>query len=332
MDIFTMIDSQPAQLRQDYFRAKSSDKVEGITRVVVAGMGGSALGAEIVKEAFRNTLRVPLEISRGYSVSEMLDEHTLFIASSYSGNTEETLACLEQAIRLNTQLAVITSGGKLLEEADQRGIDIARLAPDFQPRLAVFANLKALMEILDYYDLLEFPDIDRELLDLANWLDVHKAQFSLDNTGDNQVKDLASKLVGKTPLIYSSSNLQSAGYKWKIDINENAKNLAFYNYYPELNHNEMNGWILPESKDNVVVVQLSSNLDNGRNLQRMHLMPKLLESHGFKHYGFKAPGQTYLQQLFMTILAGDYLSAYLAELNHVDAIAVELVEKFKAQL
>lgn len=333
--IFDAIDAQPAQLRLN-FADGMSDKLSlefglGVHNIVFAGMGGSALAGVIVKNWLGAQLTVPLEVVRGYDLPGYVGGRTLVIVSSASGNTEEAVSCLTNAQRKGAQIIVMSSGG-LLEKAAKKKVllDIA-LQHYSQPRLGVFADIKALACVLENLGLTGKVDMRRELENVANFLDTQKAQWNLDAPDDNVARSIAKQLHGKASIIYAGPTLASAGYKWKIDINENAKQTASCNVYPELNHNEMQGWLFPENK-HAQVVELHSTLDSERIQKRFVVTRQVLAKHGYEPIEVEVVGSTHIQQLLSTIMLGDYVSAYLGVLNGIDPSPVELVEKFKKEL
>lgn len=334
--IFDAVDVQPSHLRLNFADSMTDDITpswgEGLENIVVAGMGGSALAADIAKNWLSSRLARPLEIVRGYDIPEYVGPTTLFIASSYSGNTEETLSALEQAEKRSARIVIMAAGGKLLEIARSKKYFTLELPQVSQPRLSPFAGLKALTCVFSDLGWIGDLDVRRELLDTANWLDVEKSKLSLDNLDeDNIALALARYLHGQPGLIYAGPALRSAAYKWKIDINENAKQLAFCNVYPELNHNEYQGWLFPEKKP-VATVQLQSSLDHVRVQKRFTITQEILKEHGFEPIVVHAEGQTHIQQLLWTILLGDYVSSYMGILNGIDPTPVALVEELKKKL
>jgi len=334
--IFEMIGAQPEQLRRNYVDTMQNDVTDqdgaGISSIVLAGMGGSALAANIIKNWLYDSLLVPFEIVRGYSLPDYVGPETLVILSSYSGNTEETLACYEKALGQNCRIAIMTAGGKLMELAKSKNHILLDLPAGFQPRLAVLAGLKALACLFEDMRLVSTTDLRGQLINASDYLEKIKHAMSPDNTSsENTAMAIAEKLAGKAAIIYGGSMLGSAAYKWKIDINENGKQLAFYNTYPELNHNEFQGWMFPEKKP-VVAVQLESSFENGQMQKRMDVTKKLLKDHGFKPIIVNAQGETKIAQLLSTILLGDYVSAYIGILNGINPTPVELVEKLKKEL
>ncbi len=335
-DILSAIDAQPAQLRLSFADGMTQDVTSnwgaGLKNVVLAGMGGSALAADVIRNWLGARLLVPFEIVRGYSLPGYVGPETLVVISSYSGNTEETLAALQDAKKRSARIVIMTAGGTLLDQARDTNSMLLELPEVSQPRLSVFAGVKALACLLEDARLTEGVDLRRELLDVADWLDIEKSAFNMDNTeGENMAVDLAEKLVGKPVVVYSGMSLRAAAYKWKIDINENAKQLAWCNVFSELNHNEMQGWLFPEQKP-VTSVVLHSNLEFARINKRIEVMRDVLESHGYEPEIVEARGTTALQQLLWTILLGDYVSAYLGMMNGIDPTPVDLVEDFKQKL
>lgn len=333
--IFDAIDSQPAQLRLNFADEMANDVTpswgKGIDSVVFAGMGGSALGAEVIKNWLGHRLSVPLVITKGYHLPGFVNEHTLAIISSYSGNTEETLSSLDQAEKLNAQIAVMTAGGKLLDVAKQKKYLTLKLPKVSQPRFSVMAATKALACLLGDMGLAGEIDLRRESIEAADFLDEEKANWSLDAGSKNQAKEIALKLKNIVPIIYSGPSLASTGYKWKIDINENAKQMAFYNIFPELNHNEYQGWIFPKLKQ-VQAVCLQSSFDTNRIKKRMQVTRQIIGKYGYEPIEVETRGRTLIEHIFWAIMLGDYVSSYLAILNGVDPTPVELVEKLKKEL
>jgi glucose/mannose-6-phosphate isomerase len=333
--IFDLIGAQPDQLRRNYADTLRQDITAeegvGIQNVVLCGMGGSALAANIFKNWMYDNLVVPFEIVRGYSLPDYIGPDSLVILSSYSGNTEETLSAYEEAKGQNARIATISAGGELTKLAQQHNQLVLELPTGMQPRLAVFAGLKALACLFEDMRLVAATDLRGQLINTADYLDMVKFSMSPDDDSDNVAMGIAEKIAGKVALIYAGPALGSAAYKWKININENANQLAFYNTYPELNHNEFQGWQFPTQKP-LVAIQLESDLDTDRIKRRMEVTKQLLADRGFDPIAVKAQGKTFIDQLLSTILLGDYISAYAAILNGVDPTPVELVEKLKVEL
>lgn len=333
--IFEAIGAQPDQLRRNYADAMQQDITPdegvGIANIVLCGMGGSALSANILKNWLYDNLVVPFEVVRGYNLPDYVNPDSLVIISSYSGNTEETLACYREAMGQSARIVVLSAGGELAKLAKENGQNLLELPSPNQPRLAVFASLKALACVFEDMRLVATTDLRGQLINSADYLDEIKFAMSPDNDTNNKAMEIAEKVAGKMAVIYAGSSLGSAAYKWKINLNENGKQLAFYNTYPELNHNEFQGWLFPADKP-LVSIQLESDLDDERMKKRIATTTQILSTHGFEPIVVKAEGQTFIDQLLGTILLGDYVSAYVGILNGVDPTSVELIEKLKKEL
>jgi glucose/mannose-6-phosphate isomerase len=303
-----------------------------ITSVVVTGMGGSALAALIAKVLFQTELSIPFEVSREYGLPKYVNEKTLVIASSYSGNTEETIASLEQARQKGAQVGVLASGGELIEIATANGIAYSTIPSGIQPRMAVIYNLKALLTLLAHFGVIASRWVS-ELSELSDWLEVETKAWTPEvATEQNYAKQLAIQAVGKTPVFYGSQLTSPLAYKWKISWNENAKNVAFWNQYPEFNHNEFLGWSSHPIEKPFAVFDLKTSFDLARVTQRMELSDKLLSGKRPQARIIQLKGETLLAQLVWGSILADFASIYTAILNGVDPTPVVLIEKLKQEL
>ncbi|HEU5121292.1 MAG TPA: bifunctional phosphoglucose/phosphomannose isomerase [Candidatus Saccharimonadales bacterium] len=303
-----------------------------INSVVVAGMGGSALAAMLVKSWLKATLSVPFEVVRSYDLPAYVGKNTLVIASSHSGNTEETVSGLEDAKKRGAQLAIITSGGKLQQAADANAIAHVLIPADLQPRMAVIYNLRALMLLLTHFGITARTRFD-EIAAASEWLHSETRQWEAGVSVDkNYAKQLALLAVGKTPVVYGGTLMFPAAYKWKISWNENAKNVAFCNEIPEFNHNEFIGWSSHPVDKPFVVFDLVSNLENPRILKRFEISDRLLSGMRPKAHTVELAGDTAIKQLLWASILADFVSIYVAILNGVDPTPVALVEKLKTEL
>lgn len=299
--------------------------------VVFAGMGGSALAALLSTSWPGHT--VPFEICRDYAIPAYVGPGTLFIASSYSGNTEETLEALAAAEAKGAVIAVITGGGKLAEIAKQKNYPMALLPRASQPRFAALSGLKALVTILEKAGLTPIDEAESALHRGAAFVrEATKAWLPTVPTKDNQAKQLALDVIGKSPVIYSGPLLFPAAYKWKISFNENAKNVAWCNQLPEFNHNEFLGWTSHPVDKPYAVIDLRSNLEHPRTQKRFEVTERLLSGRRPAPLVVEAEGSDKLEQLLWTVALGDFVSLYTALLNGLNPTPVDLIEKFKAEL
>ena len=309
---------------------KDHDERE-ITGLVVTGMGGSALAAMLAKVWLKNDLTVPFEIIRGYDLPAWIGKNTLVIASSYSGNTEETLSALEQAEHCEAQLGIIASGGKLIDVATAYNIANVNLPSGLQPRMAVIYNLRALVALLENFGVVK--DKLQEIESLTGWLGRESAQWGSDiPMQDNLAKQLAEDAVGKTPVFYGGALTAPVAYKWKISWNENAKNVAFWNEYPEFNHNEFMGWTSHPIEKPFAVFDLTSNLEHAQTQKRFKISDKLLSGKRPKAIEVPLAGDSLIAQMLWGSILADFVSIYVAILNGVDPTPVDLIEKLKHEL
>lgn len=304
-----------------------------ITKIVVAGMGGSALAALLAKTWLDKELIIPFEVVRGYDLPTYVDYNTLVIASSCSGNTEETLSCLQQAIERNAQVTIISAGGKLDERAKQEGIAHVELPHlQIQPRMLTIAQLRALSALLAHFGVVSF-DKFAEIAETGDWLDEQTKQWTKHITTDkNYAKQLALMAVGKTPVFYGGNLTNSVAYKWKISWNENAKNVAFWNQYPEANHNEFIGWTSHPIEKPFVIFDLVSHFEHPQILRRFEVTDRLLSGQRPKANTIQLQGDTLLQQLLWANILADFVSCYVGILNNVDPGPVPLITKLKQEL
>lgn len=327
-DALGVAEKQWQQLKQVYDVSFSPGGE--IRNVVLAGMGGSALPAVFLKSW--PGLNVPLEIVRDYTLSGFIDGTTLFISSSYSGNTEETLSALDAAEAKGAQIVVIAAGGKLAERAKDKKYPLFTIPGGIQPRMSSFYFLAAFVSLLEPLGII--PDGSRkELHETAEWLRDQIGSWRPDvKTEDNSAKRLALELMGKSIVVYSGPLLFPAANKWKICFNENAKNIAWCNQYPELNHNEFIGWSSHPTDKPYGVVEIRSNLEHPRVQKRFTVAERLLSGMRPAPHVVEPVGDTLLQQLLWSANMGDFISLYLALLNGLNPTPVDLVEKFKLEM
>lgn len=324
-DALGTVEKQGSQLQHDFSVVFNPENE--INNVVVAGMGGSALAASIVRSWPQ--LNVPYQVVRDYEMPGYVNKNTLFVASSYSGNTEETLHALNKAINKGAMVAIIAAGGELAKTAEDNNYPLYKIPGGMQPRMAVLYNLAALVQLLVSAGLIEESRLT-ELQSAGKWLESQTSQWRPNvPTDNNQAKQIAQELTGKSVVVYSGPLLSPAGYKWKININENAKQVAWCNQLPEFNHNEFLGWTQQPVQKPYAVIDLRSNLENLRIQKRFEVTERLLSGRRPAPIVVQAKGDTIAEQLLWTIGLGDFVSVYLAILNGLNPTPVDLIEKFK---
>lgn len=301
-----------------------------IDNIVFAGMGGSALQAEFVHTW--PSLAVPFFISKAYTLPEYVNEHTLVIVSSYSGNTEESISSLLDARKKNATIVVMAGGGKLQQLAQAAEEPFVLLPKAVQPRMAIFYAFRALVELFVALELVPASRI-AELENSADNIQSLVHAWTKDvPTDDNYAKQLALKLVGKTPIYYAGTHMSPVAYKWKINTNENAKNTAWYNILPEFDHNEFMGWTSHPVEKPFAVVDLISSFEHERLLKRFDVGDRMLSGMRPKAIQVEAKGKSLLDHLLYLTVLGDFVTIYLGLLNGVDPSPVALIEKFKLEM
>jgi len=327
-DALAVVTGQWQQLPHT-FNVTFSPKAE-IQNVVLAGMGGSAWPVGYL-QTWPGLLK-PLEVNRNYTIPHYVNENTLFIASSYSGNTEEVIAALQAAEQAKAQIVVMASGGQLQKIATDKNLPLYLLPTGTQPRMSSFYFIAALLELLTPLHIVGDEGL-RDRQDLADWLKEQVNSWAPSvPAAQNQAKQIAQELMGKTVIVYSGPLMAPAAHKWKICMTENAKNLSWDNQYPELNHNEFTGWSSHPVQKPFAVVEIRSNLEHPRVQKRFVVTDRLLSGLRPKPQVVVPAGDTVAQQLFWTSMLGDFVSIYLAILNGVNPTPVDLVEKLKVAL
>jgi glucose/mannose-6-phosphate isomerase len=328
-DALGLAAATPSQLRHDFGISKET-YTEHIDTVVFAGMGGSALQAELARTW--PELKVPFVISKDYAIPAFVNERTLVVVASYSGNTEETLSALEAAKKAGAVIYVMAGGGKLLDIAKSNGHRHAVIPKAVQPRMVAFYSYRMLVELFVAHQLVDASVID-ELNAAADFLEGIVAQWvSAVPFDENPAKQLAARMTGKTAIIFAGPLMAPAAYKWKISVNENAKNTAWCNVLPEFDHNEFTGWTSHPVEKPFAVIDLVSSFEHPRVQQRFEVGDRLLSGMRPKANRVDAQGNNPLEHLLYLVLFGDFVTIYLGLLNGLDPSPVVHIEKLKREL
>jgi len=329
-DALGIASKQPDQLLHQFDITWHAEPYQ-FENIVYAGMGGSSLAAAL--SLSWPGYRVPFEICRQYNIPNYVSEKTLFIASSYSGNTEETLSAIAQAEQKNATIIVIAGGGALQKLAEEKGYEFILMPKAEQPRYAVLYNLSALYQLFSKTDLLCEPVTAEQLQQVAEFLNSHISNFiPTVQTANNPAKKLAQEIMGKSAVVYSGPFLTPAAYKWKISFNENAKNVAWQGILPEFSHNEFIGWSSHPTNKPYAIIDLQSSYEHPQIKKRFEVSERLLSGKRPHPNNIQAEGDTQLEQLLWTVIMGDFTTIYLGLLNGVNPTPVDLVEKMKKEL
>lgn len=319
---------EPTQFAVGFDIAKGI-KLEGTyKRVVLSGMGGSALPGNLLAAyltdlfAQENKAPIPFLVNRTYSLPREAYSDCINLIVSYSGNTEETVASFEEAHNAGLACIGMSSGGKIEEMCREWGVPHIKLPmpyPTFQPRMGTGYIFSAILGVLINQGMI--PDVKNTIVSEGTTL-AGKLESS-----EEKGKALAQKIAGKTPIVFASFLFYSLAMVWKIKINENAKTPAYYNFFPELDHNEMVGYTNPQAK--FITLMLRDPQDNPRNLARYQATADLIREKGVESEMIDLQGNSVFEKIFSSILLADFTSYNLALLYKQDPTPVDMVEKLK---
>jgi glucose/mannose-6-phosphate isomerase len=322
----------PDQLRDALWRVESANLEPHDSRggLVVAGMGGSAIGGALARAALGDRALRPIVLARGYELPSWTMPDTTVLCASYTGNTEETLAIYEAAGALGARRVVATTGGRLADAARGDGVPVIPLPGGFQPRAAVAYSLVAALEVAGLCGASEHLHAE---IDVAG---VHVerlvTEWSPDGPDDSLAKELARGLHGTVPQVAGADLTAPVAYRWKTQINENAKTPCFDHELPELDHNEIVGWEGAPALGRFSAVFLDDLDLHPRIRQRIELTRGLIASHAAGTYRVESIGATRIERLISLVLLGDLVSLYLAVLRGVDPTPVVVLDQLKAAL
>jgi glucose/mannose-6-phosphate isomerase len=324
-----LIKNFPNQLKKAFEIARTQQNItkplHNIQNVVVAGLGGSGIGGSIIENLILNECIVPIKITKSYTAPAFIDKNTLFVASSFSGSTEETLMTLEQV--KDAKIACISSGGKLIEMAKAHHWDYVQIPNEAPcPRAFVGYSLVQLAFLLKNYGLIS----EKALLDLEkgiNIIDSQQEQIRED------AKEIAKKFYKKLPILYADDKFEPILIRLQQQINENAKQLCHWAVFPEMNHNELVGWQLDkENYKGTAVMMLHTSSDHARVKVRMQICEEVFAKKADEVFKVLAKGDSLGEQYIYLIHLFDWISFYLAELNHVDPFPVDIIFHLKSEL
>jgi glucose/mannose-6-phosphate isomerase len=310
----------------------SSIRSDDIRNLVVCGMGGSAIGGDVLRVYGEKLSRVPITVVRGYHVPGFVDAHTLVIVMSYSGGTEESLSAYADAHAKKAQCVVVTSGGALLEQAEADGVPAAVIPGGLAPRSALGYLFFPLLMIAARLDILDVQQ--STLAEVHAVLEQNTKEYADYLTGDNQAIAIAEKLRGRLPVLYAAQvGLEAVLTRWRCQIEENAKMLSYSNVFPELNHNEIVGWEQnPDLLGRIAVVVLHDRDDLPQIRKRISVTLDLIRSSAGEIIELYAQEENSLARIFGLICLGDWVSFYLAMLTDVDPYPIVKINRLKEEL
>jgi glucose/mannose-6-phosphate isomerase len=334
-DMLARISELPQQCRDAWANAQSLPLPAAYRQaeaVVILGMGGSAIGGDLLRTLLESECPVPILVNRDYTVPAFINGRTLAIASSYSGNTEETLAALEAARQAGAMLLAIATGGQLAARARELNVPLLTFDYRAQPRAALGHSIVALIGIVGRLGLVsdKAADLDEAIAVMESWQKEINEAVPL---AENAAKKLAMKLYQHLPVVYGAGHLSEVARRWKGQFNENAKAWAFFEQLPEMNHNALAGTEFPaDLARKIVVVMLTFSLDHPRTRVRFQITGEVLSRRGVSCEVVEARGSSRLAQMLSAIHFGDYVSFYLAMLYGIDPTSLEAVTYLKQRL
>jgi glucose/mannose-6-phosphate isomerase len=313
------------------YKLKKFNK-KGIKNIIITGLGGSAIGGDLLRSFAQYETKIPVSVNRNYTLPEFADSNTLVIVSSYSGNTEETTSAYKQAIAKKCRIICVTSGGEVQKIANKNKHNCVIIPKGFQPRCALGYSFFTLLVL--FIKLGFIKDRKEEIKETLKILEQEVTEYTNFNPDKNLALKIAIDLKGKLPVVYSSTDiLDIVNLRWRGQISENAKMLAYGNLYPEMNHNELVGWKLyPQIIKKIVVVFLVDEADNKRTKLRMNITSGIYKKYADNILSFESTGKFKLGRIFDLIYLGDWVSFYLAILNKVDPTPVDVINYLKGNL
>jgi glucose/mannose-6-phosphate isomerase len=328
----------PRQLEDALWRVETSglhsDRArrafDGRETLIVCGMGGSAVGGDLARGALGDRLTRPLVTVRGYELPSWATPESVVLCSSYSGDTEETLACYDAAGALGAMRIAATTGGRLAEAARADNVPVIGLPSGLQPRAAVAYMLVSTLEIAAIASVA--PGVRTEIDAASALLEELATEWGPAAPGDSRAKQVAERIFDSCACVYGAGPTAPAAYRWKTQINENAKLPAFAAELPEADHNEIVGWDGAPTLGSFLGVFLEDTDQHPRTRRRIELTSELIASRGAGTLMIESRGENPVARLLSLVLLGDLVSIYLAVLRGIDPTPVKVIEQLKAEL
>lgn len=310
---------------------KLSIDTSQISGVVLAGMGGSSVGADMVADLL-NDSKLPILTWRDYDLPSWVNKDTLVVVTSYSGDTDEALSVFLEAIKRGSKIVAITNGGQLLKLCKSNNVPAIIMSYEGEPRTTVGYSFICLLGVLQILGLTKSRE--RELDEAILLLDSLSPRYNkMSQSSQNPAKMLATDLYGKFCIVYGADFLKGVARRWKTQINENSKSLAFSESFPDLNHNSVVGFALPEIlRERAMVILLRSKLFPQKILSIYKITLEILEKHKVPFREVDVEGEDIVSQILSGVYLGDYTSYYLAIKSEVDPCPVSDIDYFKDRL
>ncbi len=321
----TLVEKFPLQLSEALAIADSThiQSEANFHNVVISGLGGSGIGGTLIAELALSGAKIPISVNKQYDLPSFVNEKTLVIISSYSGNTEETLAAMQESIKRNATVVCITSGGKIKDLAKKEKKEWIEVPGGFPPRSCLGYSLVQILHILETKNIFHSrfkSQIKEGIALLQNELPIIQLE----------AQKVAEKLHCKTPVIYSLGTTEGIAIRFRQQLNENSKLLCWHHVIPEMNHNELVGWT--EKNDKLAVCILRTDFDHPRNVMRLEINKQIISKCTPNLIEICGHGSTPLIQMLYLIHLTDWVSCYLADLQNIDPVEVKVIDFLKNEL
>ncbi len=294
-----------------------------ITNIVVTGLGGSGIGGDLVSEFIADELRIPFSVNKDYFLPSYVNKNSLVIVSSYSGNTEETINALQIALNRKAKIVCISSGGKIIQTAKDKGLDHIIVPGGNPPRASLGYSLVQQLFALHHLGIIP-NQFEQELQSAIALLDGHETAIC------EEAKKIAGQLQNKIPTIYTTTPMAAVAVRFRQQINENAKMLCWHHVIPEMNHNELVGW--RKKSNDWAVVFLRNENDYSRNVQRIAINKEIISQYCGTIVDIFSKGTSHIERALYLIHLTDWVSYYLAEQQKMDAVEVQVIDFLKNSL
>lgn len=320
-----LIENFPNQLRQAIQIGENAkiSKSKKISDVFISGLGGSGIGGTIVSELVAMETAVPIIVSKGYFIPKFVNQNTLVIISSYSGNTEETLNCLNLALKRKAKIVCVTSGGKVAEIAKKKKLDLILIPRGNPPRACLGYSLTQQFFIFAHYKIIS-DKFKAQLKCAVELIETEKTNII------SEAKQVAEKIQGKTPIIYTTTYFEGVAIRFRQQLNENAKILCGHHVIPEMNHNELVGWASGSERVSVIILRDKDEFE--RNNARIEINKEVIEKYTPNITEIWSKGKSQIEKAIYFIHLVDWISVFLAEMKGVDSMEVKVIDHLKGEL
>lgn len=323
LDLIKKFPSQLEQAMQIGEWATLTQHHKPITKVCIAWLGWSGIGASIVRDYVNSHFSAMIEVTKDYNIPKRVDSYTLVIINSYSGNTEETISAMNQALEKDAKIVAISSWGKIQKIAQENRCDHIQVPTGYPPRSALAYSLVQQLYILLFFWLID-DTFKTQIKQSIYYLAYHQ------KTIEENAQTGAKQIHNTYPVIYSASDKEWVAIRFRQQLNENAKILCHHHVVPEMNHNELVG--RAGANTNYSVLRLQTSFDHPKITQRMDINKEIINKYTHKQYDILAEGESYREQILYLIHFTDYISVYLAAERGVDATEVKVIDYLKKSL